>query len=101
MKDPKVSKINKDKIELIGKYKEYFYNYFKRKSTPIYSKTMILDSEAVSYLVITSKKDEIKALNECFPFVGCFPYLGFFKKRSAKKYALEKESDGLSPSYYN
>lgn len=95
LKDPKVKEEHKDKIRKIEKYKKYFYEYFDRKPTDIYSETTMLEGDAVTYLVITSPFNKIKALEECFPFVGCFPYLGFFKKESAMKYAKKKEEEGF------
>ncbi|MBT5093001.1 MAG: hypothetical protein HOM21_02085, partial [Halobacteriovoraceae bacterium] len=95
LKDPTVEESIKDKIKLITKYKEYFYRYWGKPSTGIYSKTTILKGEAVTHLVIVSPADKIEALEECFPLVGCFPYLGFFKKASAKEYASKKSAEGF------
>lgn len=95
LKDPKVDEKHKEKIRKIEKYKKYFYKYFERKTTDIYSETTMLEGKAVTYLVITSPFSKIEAQEECFLFVGCFPYLGFFKEESAKEYAADKEKDGF------
>jgi predicted aminopeptidase len=95
LKDPKVKPEHKEKIRKIEKYKKYFYEYFERKTTDIYSETTILKGDAVTYLVISSPFDKIEALEECFIFAGCFPYLGFFKESSAKEFAKDQEEDGL------
>lgn len=95
LKDPKVKTEHKEKIIKIEKYKKYFYDYFGKESTDIYSETTILKGKAVTYLVISSPFDKIKAIEECFIFAGCFPYLGFFKESSAKEFAVEQEEDGL------
>jgi len=81
--DPKV----KNKLKKIEQYKNFFYSYFSKNKTEIYSKTILLDRDAVSYLLTLSPYDRIKAKEECFPVVGCFPYIGFFKFDDAKKYA--------------
>ncbi|POB14987.1 MULTISPECIES: aminopeptidase [Pseudomonadati] len=94
LKDPKVSEEYKNKIKQIETYKKYFYEYWKRPTTDIYSKTTLLKSRAVTYLVIASRPNEIKARKECFTFYGCFPYLGFFKEESAMEFAKELERDG-------
>lgn len=91
LKDPDIPKSSKDKIRKVQVYKKYFYKYWEKYETKIYSKTTMLDSKAVTYLVISSPFDEIKAHKECFPIMGCFPYIGFFKKKSAKEYAKEME----------
>jgi Putative aminopeptidase len=93
LQDPKVSEDQKRKILLIGEYKKFFYHYFDKKQTSIYSKTSMLDNKAVTYLVIASSHTKIEAHEFEFPFVGSFPYIGFFKKDSAKDFAkdLEKE----------
>ncbi|MBF0360757.1 MAG: aminopeptidase [Oligoflexia bacterium] len=93
LKNPQISKEYKQKIGEILEYKKFFYDFFSKANSKIYSKTTILDDQHVTYLVVASKFYEIKAKDECFPFVGCFPYLGFFSKESAYKYAndLEKE----------
>lgn len=95
LSDVRYSKKNKEKIRKIQTYKKYFYKYWNKKETSIYSKTTILHDPAVTYLVISSDFDKIKARKECFPIMGCFPYLGFFKKSSAKDYAKDLESKGI------
>jgi predicted aminopeptidase len=93
LSDPKVKIDIKDKIKLIEKYKRYFYGYFKRDATDIYSETVFLQRDAVTYLVIASPFDDIRAREECFIFMGCFPYLGFFDEKKANEYAQELEGD--------
>jgi predicted aminopeptidase len=87
LEDKSVSEEIKGKIRLIEEYKKYFYKYWERDSTRIYTETTLLDREAVTYLVIASAFNEIKPKKECFPFMGCFPYLGFFSKKDAKEHA--------------
>lgn len=84
----------KEQIRYIQKLKQYFYQYWGKAETPIYSKTTILDQKAVTYLVITSDYQVIKADKECFPLMGCFPYLGFFKLEHAKAHAKAKDKQG-------
>lgn len=96
LKDENIDEAQKLKIRQIQRAKDYFYYYWGKKADPIYSKTTFLKQEAVSYLVIASKKDEIKATETCFPFMGCFPYLGFFKEASAREFAREKQKEELS-----
>ncbi len=94
LKDPNVSDKFKDKIKQVETYKKYFYEYWNREPSDIYSKTTLLKSRAVTYLVIASKPNEIKPRKECFTFYGCFPYLGFFKEESAKEFAMDLEKQG-------
>ena len=75
-----VKESDKEKIKNIQKYKTWFYEYWGKAETRIYSKTTFLEGEAVTWLVITSPFNEVKALKECFPIMGCFPYLGFSKR---------------------
>ena len=96
LKDPKVSEKFKNKIKLVQKAKAFFYNYFKMDPTPIYGETTILDQDAVTYLVIHSKKSHIEAQKVNIPFVGEFPYLGFFKEESAKEFAKDKIDEGYA-----
>lgn len=93
--DPKVSSKDKRKIKLIEKAKKYFYQYFELKETDIYDETTFLKENAVTYLLIASPRDQIKAREFKFPIMGSFPYLGFFSEKSAKKYAanLQKENE--------
>ncbi|PIP94524.1 MAG: hypothetical protein COW00_18510 [Bdellovibrio sp. CG12_big_fil_rev_8_21_14_0_65_39_13] len=92
--DPTVDQKLKDKIHLIEKYKQYFYQQFNEKSGGIYSKTNILKSEAVTHLVIASPYNKIEAIEEWFPFMGSFPYLGFFSEEDALKWAQKREQEG-------
>ncbi len=93
LKDPTVSQTHKDKIKLIQTYKNYFYKYFDKPETDIYSKTTILESDAVTHLIVASPYNEIKALKHCFTFMGCFPYLGFFDEKEALKFKKELERE--------
>ncbi len=93
LEDPSVSEEWKNKIRLVEVYKEYFYKYFKKKTTSIYSKTSLLKGEAVTYLVIASPHKKIKAHEFSFPFMGEFPYIGFFNENSAKDFAKNLEED--------
>ena len=101
--DPNFNPEHKEKIKKIQEYKTYFYKFFEQKEHPIYSETSILKDKAVTYLLVSSKFDEIKAKEECFPFVGCFTYLGFFKTTSALEYQKDLENEGyftyLRPVY--
>ncbi len=96
LKDVRVPKKHKEKIKLVEKYKKHFYEYWDKKETKLYSKTVILDQKAVTYLVIASEHNKVQALRHCFVFVGCFPYLGFFSEKKAKKFADELKEDGFS-----
>jgi predicted aminopeptidase len=96
LEDVEVSAEHKRKIKLIEKYKDYFYEYFKLDKKPIYGQTTFLKNTAVTYLVIASPKDEIKAVRHSFPFVGEFPYKGFFNKDDANEFMKEQEKQNLS-----
>ncbi len=87
LNNPQVKAQDKQKIRLIQKAKDYFYGYWKKEPTAIYSKVIFLEQDAVSYLVVASPFDRIEARKECFPIVGCFPYLGFFNHKKAQTYA--------------
>lgn len=93
LKDPNIKKDVKKKIKDIGNYKKYFFKYFNKKDTGIYSRTTILKSKAVSYLVVASPYNKIEPLKTWFPIMGYFPYLGFFDVEDAKKYKKKLEKD--------
>lgn len=95
IKSVRVPRGHKEKIKRIEELKAYFYRYWNKKETRIYSQTTMLKNKAVTYLVIASPYQEIKAVENCFPLMGCFPYLGFFNQSSAKSFAKEKEAEGM------
>lgn len=92
--DPDVDPKIKEKIRTIEAAKDYFYDYWELEQGRIYSRTTLLDREAVTYLVIASEHDRIKAMDTCFWYLGCFPYLGFFSKSSADDFARGLENEG-------
>ncbi len=96
LKDPKIAKEFKEKIKTIEKAKDYFFSYFKEKPRKIYRKTVILEGKAVSYLVISSPKDQIKAETVSFGPFGTYPYLGFFSVEKAKAFQKSQEQKGLA-----
>lgn len=93
--DPNISEDMKRKVILVGEYKKFFYHYFSKKPTGIYTKTTMLPGKAVTYLVIASEHTKIEAKEHKFPLLGNFPYLGFYKKDSAQDFAkkLNKEDN--------
>ncbi len=93
LEDPKVSEAVKEKIRKIQTYKDYFYKYFEKNPTSIYSEVTFLDREAVTHLVIASIYNKIEPKKEWFPFVGEFPYLGFFDEESALDHAKDLEEE--------
>jgi predicted aminopeptidase len=93
LKSKKLSPEDKRKIRNIQKYKTYFNHYFKTSFNDIYNKTVLLETEAISYLVYASKKYEIKAYEHSFPIVGTFPYLGFYEKEDAISFAKTMQED--------
>lgn len=94
LKNVRLPSDQKAKIKKIQELKKYFYRYWSKKETRIYSQTTMLNSKAVSYLVVASPYNEIKATETCFPLMGCFPYLGFFNMASAKGFAKSQEQEG-------
>ena len=95
LKDPRVPHEQKVKIRQIQEYKKFFYRYFDRRPSEIYSKTTLLETSAVSHLVVVSRYDEIKSVKHCFWPLGCFPYQGFFKEKSAIHFQKKWEAQGF------
>lgn len=95
LNDPKQNQKFKEKIRVIENAKNYFFNYFALEQNNIYDEVKILNQKAVTYLVIHSPPNEIKAIETSFPIVGRFPYLGFFSVDSAKNYKEEKEKENF------
>ncbi len=95
LKNVRIPKDQKEKIKKIQSLKKYFYQYWGKKETAIYSQTTMLQNKAVTYLVVASPFQEIKAEETCFPLMGCFPYLGFFNLASAKEFAKKKEAESF------
>lgn len=95
LKNVRIPSEQKEKIRKIQSLKKYFYSYWGKKETAIYSQTTMLQNKAVTYLVVASPFSEIKAEETCFPLMGCFPYLGFFNLASSKDFARKKEAEGF------
>jgi predicted aminopeptidase len=96
LQNVRIPKDQKEKIKKIEELKLYFYNYWNKKQTRIYTQTTMLENKAVTYLVVASPFNEIKAVENCFPLMGCFPYLGFFNLSSAQSFAKELEGEDLA-----
>lgn len=91
--DPQISEETKKKLAIIQQAKDFFYSYFELPAKPIYSKTVMLEGKAVTYLVLATAYDDLELKTECFPFAGCFPYLGFFNLEKAKDYQQKLEQE--------
>ena len=90
LNNPQIPEIQKEKIKKIEQYKKYFFEYFQKPVSKIYSKTTFLKTKSVSHMVVISPYNKVEALKECFWLVGCFPYLSFFEEEKAKEYAEKK-----------
>ena len=95
LKDATISEVAKERIKKIQELKDFFYTFFSHPTSNIYSTVVFLEREAVTYLVIASPYDEVKAHEEWFPLMGDFPYLGFFSEEHAKEWAGKLEKEGL------
>jgi len=95
LENPSVKVAHKQKIRKIQDYKKFFYKYFAMEPGEIYTETVFLKRDAVTYLVIASPFNSISPKKECFPFMGCFPYLGFFNLEKAKEHARDLEEKGF------
>lgn len=93
--DPETPQEIVQKIQDIEVYKEFFEHFWDFNTGRIYTRTTFLEQPAVSYLLISSKKHKISALETRFPIVGRFPYLGFFNHRSAQSWAEKLQRQGL------
>jgi predicted aminopeptidase len=93
--DATVSQEHKEKIQLVIKAKNFFLEYFNHRDSGIYSKTIFLDTPEITWLVIASRPDEIKAYEHNFLFMGSFPYLGFFSKDDALAFEKRLIQKGL------
>ncbi|MCO4753529.1 MAG: aminopeptidase [Bacteriovoracaceae bacterium] len=94
LRDKNIDQKHKEKIKKIMAYKDFFYSYFKKEPTNIYSQTTFLDRPAVTYLVVASPPEKIEAVRHSFPIVGEFPYIGFFDQSDAKKFAKKLLEEG-------
>ncbi len=97
--DPNVTPEMKNKVILVEEYKKFFFHYFDKKPTNIYTKTTMLSSNAVTYLVIASSHTKIEPHDFDFPFMGSFPYIGFFQKESAEEFAKDLSQDDNLVTY--
>jgi hypothetical protein len=97
--DPNVNPEMKKKVILVEEYKKFFFHYFEKKPTDIYTKTTMLSSNAVTYLVIASPHTKIVPQEFKFPFMGSFPYIGFFRKESAEDFAKDLNEDDNLVTY--
>ena len=89
--DEGVSKEVKEKLEFAIKAQD-FAEEKGLKCKGNFRSFVQLDRPYVTYLLIASKKNELKAKNWWFPIVGSFPYKGYFSKNEAKKAAFKLQS---------
>lgn len=95
LKDSETPSEIKRKIQQVEQARDYFYEYWGTEKQKTYSRTTLLDREAVSYLVISSPSSVIRPEESCFWFVGCFPYLGFFSQKKAYEFADKQQAQSL------
>ncbi len=96
LRDVRIPKEHKEKIQKIELYTKFFYQFFGLENkSRVYQKTVLLRPGPIIYMVVSSYFDKVEAHKEKFPFFGEFPYLGFFDLMKAHEYKEEMEKNGF------
>jgi len=81
------------KMELIGRVKEYGKVLYELESSSSYEKFVPLDREVLGWNLTAAYPLKMEAVQFTFPFIGSFAYLGFFdlERKTKWKKRLEKK----------
>lgn len=88
-----VEKEVKEKLELVLKAREFGITQGLNPGGS-FLKYSHIESDALTWIVLASKKDSFSFHTWWFPIVGSLPYKGFFKKEHAEKEAHRLELEG-------
>jgi predicted aminopeptidase len=95
LKDPQLTDVQKRKIQLAQKARDFAEKELSLKPTKNYTSFVMLDRPYVTYVVSAAPKWQLKAFQWHYPIVGSMPYKGFFNEADAKEEEENLKKDNL------
>lgn len=92
--DSRLSPEQKEYLGIARAAKTYAMDVLGLKRTDSYEHVIVLDREAVTYVVAGSPKDALEPYLWHFPIVGSVPYKGFFDRQDAIAERIRLENRG-------
>jgi predicted aminopeptidase len=85
--DPQASPELKTRLELVQDAREFASSVLKLPDNRSYRSYSDLHRSYAVWNVVAAPEFSIRPLHWCFPFTGCISYRGYFRERSARRYA--------------
>lgn len=87
--DPKSSDSLKTRLRLVEEAREFAVTDLKLPDNRSYRTYGDLGRPYAVWNVVAAPEFSVRPLHWCFPFTGCISYRGYFRERSARKFAAQ------------
>jgi predicted aminopeptidase len=93
--DPKTDPALRKRLEEIRLAREFASRELGLPNNRSYTSYADLKREFVTWTVVATPEFSVEPREWCFPIVGCVSYRGYFRERSAEKYAAKLQAEGF------
>jgi predicted aminopeptidase len=93
--DPRTDPALRRRLEEIRVARQFASRELALPDNRSYTSYADLDRDYVVWSVVATPEFSLEPREWCFPFVGCVAYRGYFKERSAQRFAEKLREEGL------
>lgn len=87
LQDPRLPATARDRLVVAWHARQYAHRTLGLNTAESYRDVVVLDRDAVSYVVSAAPPDSLSPYLWCFPLAGCLPYIGYFDRANAEREA--------------
>lgn len=93
--DPRTDAALRQRLEEVRLARAFASRELGLPDNKSYTSYADLKREFVTWTVVATPEFSVRPHEWCFPIVGCVSYRGYFRRRSAEKYAAKLEAAGM------
>ena len=93
--DPAVDAALRKRLEEVRAAREFAWRELGLPNNKSYTSYADLKREFVTWTVVATPEFSVEPREWCFPIVGCVSYRGYFREKSAARFAAKLQSEGL------
>lgn len=93
--DPAVDAALRKRLEEVRVAREFAWRELGLPNNKSYTAYADLKREFVTWTVVATPEFSVEPREWCFPIVGCVSYRGYFREKSAARFAAKLQSEGL------
>jgi predicted aminopeptidase len=94
LRDPRLPETARDRLVVAWHARRYAERTLGLHTGDSYRDVVVLDRDAVSYVVSAARPYSLEPYLWCFPIAGCLPYIGYFDRADAAREAARLRALG-------